>query len=620
VDLPLPRDDEHPVAPEREVEWVAAARMERRLQAVQVAIVVLLSLAVVAVAALTGRGMVSELSEYRAEQLRQTQLNDLRFLLQEQQSVMWRHRGQGGLGIPADVIRNVVRVNAGVRALAGVKAPRNASPAERAAIADTIAGLDAAVGVVLGAGDIGAPGSDADRRFLARLDPVADELREAARRWSAANAVELAEANADVVAATRRIVILTGLTALLATIVGLLTWRLVGRARRSIVGALVSAQERLRHLAATDPLTGLANQRLLHGRLRALADATRDGAPLSAVMVDLDHFKEVNDTHGHPAGDQVLMEAARRVAAALRPGDIVARIGGEEFLALLPDTDGPAALGVAERVRAALAEADHPGVGRVTASLGVATLSDGGDPDALLVRADAALYWAKSHGRDGAVLFSSVMAAMSPHNRARQIARADGLAAVRALARAIDAKDPATQRHSTRVADMAVMIATALGWSTEQCARLHEAGLVHDVGKIGSPDAILLAPRRLTPDEVAVMREHAALSARIVADVLDPDQVEWVAHHHERWDGRGYPEGIAGTAIPEGARILALADSWDAMTSARDYHEPRSGAEALRECRDRAGTQFWPPAVAALERLNGAGALPDGLAAVPVTA
>ena len=212
------------------------------------------------------------------------------------------------------------------------------------------------------------------------------------------------------------------------------------------------------------------------------------------------------------------------------------------------------------------------------------------------------------------------MGDLSLSNRAREVARADGLAALRALARAIDARDAATQLHSIRVADMAVMVATALGWTPEQTIRLREAGPVHDVGKIGIPDAILLKPTGLSAAERELMKDHARLGARIVSEVLDADQVEWVAHHHERWDGEGYPNGVSGVQIPEGARILALADAWDAMTSSRDYNIALTPEEALDECRRCSGTHFWPSAIDALGRLDAAGALatarPSGLTAV----
>ena len=593
--------------------WAAAARVERRLQATQVAIVVALSLIVVAVAAITGRSMISELADYRVEQSWQTRLNTVRYALQEQEATLWRQRSRGEAAIRLDAVRVVLGAAAEGHALADKELASDPSPAERRAIRDTLAGLDTLVAVVAGPREVGPAGSPADLRFLARLEPIVTDLKNSADRWSAENAAELTASNAGVTAATRRIIALTGATALLATIIGLLLWRRISRARRRIIHALREAQEQLRHLANTDPLTGLANQRVLHDRLqRFRPGAGAEASRLSVIMIDLDHFKVVNDTHGHPVGDQVLLETAGRMMTVARRKDVVARIGGEEFLMLLPDTDGAAALALAERVRAAVRDSDYPGgVGRLTASLGVATMRPGLDADALLRQADAALYWAKSHGRDSAFAYSDeLMSDLSAQSRARQIAHSEGLAALRALALAIDAKDPATRRHSIRVAEMAVLIARELGWTPEQLARLREAGLVHDVGKIGVPDAILLKPGILTPDERELMMDHARLSSRIVSEVLDADQVEWVASHHERWDGDGYPDGLSEEDIPEGARILALADCWDAMTGARGYNAPLTTREALEECQRCSQTHFWPAAVAALERLHRVGDIP----------
>ncbi len=584
------------------------------MQAAQMGILAVLALVVLAVAAITGRGMVDELERYRGEQSVQSRLDSLRYSLQEEEAALWRRRAEGDTRIPLEVAANILAANGEAIALSRVEAGGDGSAAERTAIAETLDGLTAVVGLV--ASSSGSPelGSPADRRFVAALTPLITDLRSAADTWASENSTELDDANAAVTAATRRIITLTGATAVLAILLGLITWRLIARSRRRVVGALQAATERLRHLADTDPLTGLSNQRLLHDRLQeATASAQTSGRGLSAVMIDLDHFKTVNDTFGHPVGDLVLVETARRIRTAARAGDIVARIGGEEFLMLLPDTDGVTALAVAERVRAAVRATDYPaGAGRLSASLGVASLADELDADGLLAQADAALYWAKRHGRDAAFRYNAaLMGDLSVPNRTREIAREDGLAALRALARAIDARDAATQRHSIRVADMAVMIATALGWTADQTIRLREAGLVHDVGKIGIPDSILLKASGLTPDERELMKDHARLGARIVSEVLDPDQVEWVAHHHERWDGDGYPLGIDGTNIPEGARILAVADSWDAMTSAREYNVALGREEALEECVRCSGAQFWPAAVDALVRLDAAGALPE---------
>lgn len=575
------------------------------------AILALLALVVLAVAAITGRGLLDELERYRGEQQIQSRLDSLRYSLQEQEAALWRRRANGDTNIPPAVALEILRADGDAIALSRME-DGGGSAAERRAITTTLTGLQDVVALVARSPAAPALGSPADRRFIAELDPLIATMRSAADTWAEENAADLGAENAAVASATRRIITLTGATAIIAVLLGLLAWRLVARSRRRIVAALTAATDRLRHLADTDPLTGLSNQRLLHDRLQeCTATALAAGSGLSAIMIDLDHFKTVNDTFGHPVGDLVLVETARRIREAAREGDLIARIGGEEFLMLLPDTDGATALAVAERVRATVRATDYEGeVGRLSASLGVATLSGGLDADALLARADAALYWAKRHGRDAAFLFDArLMGDLSLANRASEVAREDGLSALRALARAIDARDAATQRHSIRVADMAVMIATAMGWTPEETVRLREAGLVHDVGKIGIPDSILLKPAGLTEAERELMKDHARLGARIVSEVLDQDQVEWVAHHHERWDGDGYPNGIRDVAIPEGARILAVADSWDAMTSARDYNIALTPDEALDECRRCSGTHFWPPAIEALGRLDAAGAL-----------
>ena len=575
------------------------------------AILALLALVVLAVAAITGRGLLDELERYRGEQQIQSRLDSLRYSLQEQEAALWRRRANGDTNIPPAVALEILRADGEAMALEKMEAG-GGSAAERTAIATTLQGLQEVVALVARSPAAPALGSSADRRFIAELDPLIARMRAGADTWAEENAAEMVAENAAVTTATRRIITLTGATAILAILLGLLAWRLVARSRRRIVAALAAATDRLRHLADTDPLTGLSNQRLLHDRLQeSTAAALSGGSGLSAIMIDLDHFKMVNDTFGHPVGDLVLVETARRIREVARAGDLVARIGGEEFLMLLPDTDGETAFAVAERVRATVRATDYAGgVGRLSASLGVASLNEGLDADALLARADAALYWAKRHGRDAAFLYDGrLMGDLSLAHRASEVAREDGLAALRALARAIDARDAATQRHSIRVADMSVMVATALGWTTEQATRLREAGLVHDVGKIGVPDAILLKPTGLTAAERELMKDHARLGARIVSEVLDEDQVEWVAHHHERWDGEGYPNGLRGTQIPEGARILAVADAWDAMTSRRDYSIALTPEEALDECRRCSGTHFWPPAIDALGRLDAAGAL-----------
>ena len=166
------------------------------------------------------------------------------------------------------------------------------------------------------------------------------------------------------------------------------------------------------------------------------------------------------------------------------------------------------------------------------------------------------------------------------------------IAGLRALARAIDAKDPITRQHSDRVAQLSAALARRLHWREQQTQLLHEAALLHDVGKIGIPDSILLKPGRLTAEEYSRVKEHAALGATIVEGVLTPQQTDWIRFHHERPDGRGYPNALTDAAIPEGAAIIALADTWDVMTVSRPYSPPMNPATALQECKNLVGRQF----------------------------
>ena len=225
------------------------------------------------------------------------------------------------------------------------------------------------------------------------------------------------------------------------------------------------------------------------------------------------------------------------------------------------------------------------------------------------------VYAARPHAfddEDAAVLdqLSGVIAAHMHH--ASEFERVDhesrrhlgqALAGLRALARAIDAKDPTTRQHSDRVAAVASAIARELGWSADRERVVHEAAIVHDIGKIGVADLILLKPGRLTPGEYEQVKLHADLGATIVEGVLSPEQVGWIRRHHERPDGLGYPDGLLDAAIPAGAAIIALADSWDVMTIARPYSPPKTRQDALRECRELVDRQFRAECVEALARI-----------------
>ena len=370
--------------------------------------------------------------------------------------------------------------------------------------------------------------------------------------------------------------------------------------------ANTEAWDTLAREAATDSVTGLANHRSFHDRLRGeVQRAKRYGRSVSLVLLDLDHFKRVNDTYGHPAGDQVLAAFARLLNAQARQGELVARIGGEEFAWLMPEADRHAAYRAAERIRRRIELEEFPYAGRITVSAGVAT-SDGGEfsADELIRHADRALYWAKDGGRNATFLYSEEAHELLSDRLTTHAAHSQAMASVRALAHAIDSKDPGTRRHSERVATIAQRLALSLGWTTKRAQLLHDCGLLHDIGKIGIPDEILFKPGPLTRAEHAQLRRHAEVSALIASEVLEHEQVMWIRGHHERWDGSGYPDRLAGEQISDGAQLLAVADAYDAMTEVRTYEEPKSAAEALAECRAQAGTQFAPVAVAALVAIS----------------
>jgi diguanylate cyclase (GGDEF)-like protein len=355
------------------------------------------------------------------------------------------------------------------------------------------------------------------------------------------------------------------------------------------------ASRRLEREADADPLTGLANHRALHDRLRTEVErAQRYGRPLSLAYLDVDGFKDVNDHFGHQVGDKVLSEVGARLNAVARSADLVARIGGDEFAVLLPETTAEAAEAVARRAHE-LIRVDLAGPGpSVTVSIGICDLEHASSAHALVGLADSALYRAKDHGRDAVWRYRpETVEDASQDDRAARLARHQTLGGIRALARAVDAKDHSTHLHSERVANLSRSLAVALGWSAHRAEALHETALVHDVGKLAIPNALLFTRRRLTAAEYETVKTHATLGAQIAGEALNDEQLGWLRGHHERVDGNGYPDGLAGEAVPDGARLLALADSWDVMTSDRPYSRAMQLDEALEECRRCTGSQFF---------------------------
>jgi diguanylate cyclase (GGDEF)-like protein len=362
---------------------------------------------------------------------------------------------------------------------------------------------------------------------------------------------------------------------------------------------------RLLSQATSDPLTGLLDHRAFQERVESeVGRAQRYRRPLALVLLDLDYFKSINDAYGHQAGDEALMQVARLLEAGARAGDVIGRIGGDEFALLLPETSAEEALPIAERWAEGFRAAPVGVAAHLTMSAGVSDLTHAHDSTELLRLADGALYWAKSQGRDTVVLYSpEVVYEFSDSDRADRMQRIQSFMAIRSLARSIDAKDAPNQEHSEQVATFVGRLAEAAGWPAVRVAQLAEAARIHDVGKICIPEEVLLKPAPLTPDEYELVKGHAALGAQIARDALSDEQVLWIEQHHERFDGAGYPYGLAGKQISEGAALLALADSWDVMTTARSYSSAKPEREALTECLSLAGSQFSPTACQALARI-----------------
>jgi diguanylate cyclase (GGDEF)-like protein/putative nucleotidyltransferase with HDIG domain len=337
-----------------------------------------------------------------------------------------------------------------------------------------------------------------------------------------------------------------------------------------------------------DPLTGLYNRRYFFEALeKEVQRSRRYGSDAALVLFDVDDFKRINDTHGHAAGDQVLRGIAAALAPMLRPVDSFARIGGEEFALLLPETRQLDALLVAERMRAAISRAEMvPGL-RVTVSAGVgACPQDAPSRDELVRRTDSALYWAKRNGKDMCAVVNDVTEA--PMDGAKDTANA--AAHLTQLVTAMDAENGF--EHAQRVSEYAVALGQALGLPADKLVRLRRAALLHDVGMVAVRPEILDKPGPLTAQERAEMRLHAAVGAAMVRHAGLEEEAGWVRHHHERIDGAGYPDALAGDAIPLEARIIGVADAFEGMTADRPHRPAMSADDAIAEMRRESGRQF----------------------------
>lgn len=363
-----------------------------------------------------------------------------------------------------------------------------------------------------------------------------------------------------------------------------------------IGGALRSVRliSEARRLADRDPVTGLHNHRSVYQRLHAeLEKAQRTSKPMAVLMMDLDNFKLFNDTYGHPAGDEVLKRVSGILKRSCRDADTVARYGGDEFMVVLPESNLKAAVRCAERIQAVLAKerfrCQNSATLPIGFSYGIAVFpEDAADVQELVSTADSNLYHSKSKGgnqitaRGGSVIDNSLV-------------YVKGFDLFRAMVQAIDNKDGYTRKHSEEVTEYSLAMARGLELGEEMLQTIQLSGILHDVGKIGVPDHILRKPGHLTDEEYHVMKQHPVFGALIVGAMPGMEEVVLgVRHHHERYDGRGYPDGLAGTNIPLIGRIMAVADAFSAMTTHRPYRKGMTERQALLQIRSGLGTQFDP--------------------------
>jgi two-component system cell cycle response regulator len=370
---------------------------------------------------------------------------------------------------------------------------------------------------------------------------------------------------------------------------------------RVVRGGVTQLVRSLAEAARTDPLTQLKNRLALDQEVdEQLEVARRAGRGLSIVVGDLDHFKFVNDQLGHRAGDRALVRVARILASHRRAGDTVARTGGEEFTLLLPNSSEHDAYLAAERLRTAVASEFASDPVPLTFSFGVASFPDhGGSSDAVMESADQALYAAKALGRNRSIIFNrEISAIFAPEGGGRGL-DASHLATLLSLAEELDIRDAGTANHSRTVGRYCALVAEQLGMPADLVERVEMAGRLHDIGKIGVPNVVLQKPGPLGSREMSQVRTHPEIGAQVLAGEGLEDLRTWVVAHHERPDGKGYPARLIDAEIPLEAKIIAVADAYEAMTADRVYRAGIGNKAARVELLRCAGTQFDPRVIAA---------------------
>ncbi|MHB1390866.1 MAG: diguanylate cyclase [Thermoleophilia bacterium] len=375
--------------------------------------------------------------------------------------------------------------------------------------------------------------------------------------------------------------------------------------------AIQNAQmfERTHEEAVTDGLTGLYNQKYFYARLKEEADrSARSGKPLSVIFCDLDKFKAFNDVNGHGLGDEALKDVSRLIVESKRAIDIAARYGGEEFAVILPETDSSGAQIIAHRIRRRVAGYSFEaktGSGTLTTSIGVASYpADATHARDLVDKADWCMYYGKRQGGNQVILFHEEADGFGKEPREDMVGDEMHLAAIQALAQSVDQHSIFCQRHAESVAGLAADIATRLKLPEEEVYRVRVAGLLHDIGFVSVPDEVVNKQEQLSTDEWEKIKSHPEVGTAILQHIASMESfLPAIRHHHEHFDGEGYPDGLSRDRIPLGARIIAVADAYQAMVCDRPYRKALAQEQAIDEMQRSAGTQFDPAVVTAFVSL-----------------
>lgn len=394
---------------------------------------------------------------------------------------------------------------------------------------------------------------------------------------------------------------------------------------------LAQANALLHALALTDGLTGLYNHRAFQERVQEeFARANRSHLPLSLILVDVDRFKNYNDSFGHPAGDDILKQVAKILQETARTNDIVARYGGEEFVLILPETDADDSMTVAERLREAIQAAAWSN-SAITISLGVATLKPEMTAAAMISAADQSLYLSKQHGRNRSthadeprdtaelitsqdspyhaifqellVVHSGMLTEASQQVKETMLAAYD--TTITSWANLLDMKEGKPEGHSYEIGQMMECLALNVGMNEEEALFARWGALLHDIGNVNLPNSVLHKTEPLIEDDWAVIRSHPQAAVDMLSPIifLRP-ALDIPAHHHEKWDGSGYPNGLKGDEIPVSARLFAVIDVYTALRSQRPYRAAWSETKTIQYLREQSGSHFDPRAIKAFLKMK----------------